>query len=104
MENIKLHEIIRSSIAVDTNTAKEISQTILQRYQESHQKITIDFWDIKSVISEFIRTLVRPLVNNDIKFSAVNFSTEKSENMYNRIIEEFSIIGTDNIKETQKYG
>lgn len=99
MENIKLHDIIWSSIAVDTDRAKEISKTIMQRYNESQQEIVIDFWDVKSVISEFIRTMLRPLVNNDVSFSATNFSTDKSASMYSRILEELSTLGSDNIKE-----
>jgi hypothetical protein len=101
MKNIKLQEIIWSPIAVDTDRAKEISKTIMQRYNESHQPVVIDFWDVKSIISEFIRTMLRPLISNGVDFSAINFSTEKSESMYSRIHEELSTLWTDNIKEIQ---
>lgn len=101
MENIKLYELIWSSIAVDTDKAREISKTILQQYQKSHNIIVIDFWDIRSIISEFIRNLLIPLINNKVKFSASNFSTEKSKAMYDRINEELKHFWTDNIKEIQ---
>ncbi|MFA5917450.1 MAG: hypothetical protein WC850_04440 [Candidatus Gracilibacteria bacterium] len=101
MENIKLQQLIGSSIAVDTDKAREISKTILQKYNSSHSNIVIDFGDIKSIISEFIRSLLIPLINNKVNFTASNFSTEKSEEMYKRIVKELETLGTDNIKEIQ---
>jgi 6-pyruvoyl-tetrahydropterin synthase len=101
MENIKLQQLIWSSIAVDTDKAREISKTILQKYNSSHSNIVIDFWDIKSIISEFIRSLLIPLINNKVNFTASNFSTEKSEEMYKRIVKELETLWTDNIKEIQ---
>lgn len=104
MENIKLKKEINSDIAVDVNQARVISTSIIQRYNQNHSKINIDFWEIRSLISPFMRALIKPLIINKVIFDGINFPNDRSQQMYNRILEEFNLIWTDNIREVEYDG
>lgn len=99
MENIKIYDFTKSDIAIDINEAKLISKTIIQRYNSSHSKIIIDFSNITISISPFMRTLLRPLITNSVDFEWINFWNTKTKDTYQRILEQFEIIGTENIIE-----
>lgn len=99
MQNIKIYDIINSEIAIDVTEASNLSKTIIQRYNESHSKVSIDFSEVKSLISPFMRSLLRPLISNNVTFEGINFYDEKTKNTYDRILNQLTIIWTENIKE-----
>jgi len=43
MENIKIYDFTNGSIAIDVKQADNLSKTIIQRYNSSHSKVSIDF-------------------------------------------------------------
>ena len=99
MENIKIYDFTNGSIAIDVKQADNLSKTIIQRYNSSHSKVSIDFWDIQSLISPFMRALLKPLVINKIDFEWINFTSSRSKDIYSRVLKELSVIWTENIRE-----
>lgn len=99
MENIKIYEFIKSEIAIDTKEADNASDIIVKRYQDTNLKVNIDFSGIKSLISPFMRALLRPLVSNNINFEWVKFDNERLYETYKRILNELKVLWIENIRE-----
>lgn len=101
MKNIKIYDYIKSEIAINVNDANDISKTIIQKYKDSQWKVSIDFSNIKSLISPFMRALLKPLVVNEVKFEWIKFDSSRGEDIYKRILEELNTVWTENIRELQ---
>jgi len=99
MEKIKIITLLESSIAINEDKWAKIWNTILERYKNNWNKLEIDFSDIRVVISPFMRSLLKPLYKNWLDFEWINFKDEISENIYNRVIEEFEKIWIESIRE-----
>lgn len=98
MKNIKIYDFLESPFAINEQKWAEIWNEIISTMDNS-VKLVIDFRDMKIIISPFMRALLKPLYKKWIDFSWINFSDEKWENIYNRIIEEFNNIWVENIRE-----
>lgn len=99
MQNIKIKELLRSSLAVNELKWEDIWNTILINYKNTNKELELDFSNIRVMIAPFIRKLLKPIYENWITFSWTNFPDIITETMYIRIIKDFEIIGTETLRE-----
>lgn len=100
MENIiNISSELNSQLAVNEEKASNLWNTLLERYKNSQSELIIDFSGMRVIISPFMRSLLKPLYNSWVDFEGKNFNDERSQNIYNRVIEEFNKIWTESIRE-----
>ena len=86
--DINLYDLLGSEVALSEEDAIEIWNRLVKKYKKSQYHLAIDFSDMRVCLSDVIKWLFFPLLNNGINVEWVNFTNYLIENTYNLIMKD----------------
>lgn len=94
IRNIIIADAINSTRAVNFEKAEGISKEIIK--EDKDNSILLDFSNIRTIISPFMRSLIFPLKKGNIKYEVTHLPKQEDFEMLGRIEAEFAMSGGDN--------